>query len=358
VSDRVGSRGERLEAVAQILILLAVGGLAGAVSFVHVHDWTVANGQLSWVGWTNAMVTELIQIAGGLEIRRRKRETLPTRAVMGVLVAAVAVSLTAQVAQAELTVFGWVVAALPALGFLTVVKIVMARAAATAQTVTATAGGPVTATGGLDLDRPVTATATRSDPVAVTAGSDRAREVGPGQTVTGVRSGPDLDPVRRDLDRGPGPGGRDRDLDLTGSGHAVHGPDLDPVVTATATRSGPVRTGDLTAATVSVGPDRTSPDLDLDLDRDRSDQVTDPDPDRVTAPPRTLTADPDRDRDRAVTGFDPDLLDRGRTALENLTVTGAPVNRGTFAMQLRRSGQPIATNTAGHLLRALKEATA
>ena len=37
------SRTHRIEGVALVLILLTVAGLAGAASFTHVNDWTLAN---------------------------------------------------------------------------------------------------------------------------------------------------------------------------------------------------------------------------------------------------------------------------------------------------------------------------
>jgi hypothetical protein len=56
------SPGERLEGVAQVLILLVIGGIAAAASFTHVHDWTMANspdGTGDWFGWANAVVSTL-----------------------------------------------------------------------------------------------------------------------------------------------------------------------------------------------------------------------------------------------------------------------------------------------------------
>ena len=35
------ARSERVENVTQVVILLLVGGMAGAASFTHVHDWTM-----------------------------------------------------------------------------------------------------------------------------------------------------------------------------------------------------------------------------------------------------------------------------------------------------------------------------
>jgi hypothetical protein len=121
------NRTARTEAIVQITILLFMGGMAGAASFVHIHDLTVQHGQPSWIGWANAVVIELMSIVAGLDIRRRTRASQPAGYVLGVLLAAAGVSLAAQVAEAEPSIWGWTVAALPALGLLAVVKIVLSR---------------------------------------------------------------------------------------------------------------------------------------------------------------------------------------------------------------------------------------
>jgi hypothetical protein len=126
--------GNRGEDVVQIIILLTIGGIAGAASFTHVHDWTMHNappGTGNWFGWANAVISELTPTAAGLEIRRRKRHnnhrvTYP----MALLIAAAALSLTAQVAEARHSLTGWLVAALPALAFLALTKLVVSRTTA------------------------------------------------------------------------------------------------------------------------------------------------------------------------------------------------------------------------------------
>jgi hypothetical protein len=40
----------RYDHLVQVLILLFMGVMAGAASFVHIHDVTVAHGQPSWIG--------------------------------------------------------------------------------------------------------------------------------------------------------------------------------------------------------------------------------------------------------------------------------------------------------------------
>ncbi|GAA1028505.1 hypothetical protein GCM10009557_13780 [Virgisporangium ochraceum] len=148
---------ERAEGLVQVIIMLAIGAMAGAASFTHVHDVTVAHGQPNWIGWANAVVVELMSIALGLELRRRARTHRPTAFVGTALLFFVAVSLAAQVVEAERSVIGWLAAALPAIGFLVLAKVVLSRTAAV--TITATTSEPATAdttTSSLMPDRPVT----------------------------------------------------------------------------------------------------------------------------------------------------------------------------------------------------------
>jgi hypothetical protein len=121
------TRGERVEGVAQVVILLAIGSMAAAASFTHVHNVAAAHGQPGWLAWADAVVLELMSIATGLEIRRRHRTGRTAGFVMWVLVGAVVLSLSAQVVEAERSVIGWLAAALPAGGFLALVKIVLTR---------------------------------------------------------------------------------------------------------------------------------------------------------------------------------------------------------------------------------------
>jgi hypothetical protein len=130
--------GRRGESVVQAVIMLAVAGMAGAASFTHVHDWTMHNsppGTENWFGWANAMVSELIPLAAGLEARRRIRTYGTAGAYPIVLIiAAVALSLTGQFAEATHSISGWLISAVPALGFLALVKLVLSRPATSATT--------------------------------------------------------------------------------------------------------------------------------------------------------------------------------------------------------------------------------
>jgi hypothetical protein len=125
-----GTRPERIEAIIQVLILLLIAGMAGAASFTHVHDWTMRNappGTGSWFGWANAIISELTPTAAGIEIRRRKRQHRTAAYPMAVLTAAAALSLAAQVAQARPSITGWLLAAVPALAFLALTKLLFSR---------------------------------------------------------------------------------------------------------------------------------------------------------------------------------------------------------------------------------------
>ena len=119
-----------VEGLTQVAIMLAIGGAAGAASFTHVHDVAAAHGQPGWLAWADAVVLELMSVASGLEMRRRKRAHAPVAFPTAVLVVAMALSLSAQVVDAEQSAIGWIAAAIPALGFLVMVKIALAQAPA------------------------------------------------------------------------------------------------------------------------------------------------------------------------------------------------------------------------------------
>jgi hypothetical protein len=121
--------GERVEGVVQVVILLAVAGMAGAASFTHVHDWTMHNspaGTGDWFGWANAVISDLIPLGAGLEVRRRRRRGVPVGWYPLVLIGAAALlSLAGQIAEAKPGISGALLASVPALGFLALSKLVL-----------------------------------------------------------------------------------------------------------------------------------------------------------------------------------------------------------------------------------------
>jgi hypothetical protein len=128
-----GSPLRSVESVLQVVIMLAIGTAAGAGSFTHVHDVAAAHGQAGWLAWADAVVLELMSIASGLELRRRKRAHVSTRFPAAVMGVSVVLSLSAQVVEAEASPIGWIAAAIPALGFLVMVKIALARSVMSAE---------------------------------------------------------------------------------------------------------------------------------------------------------------------------------------------------------------------------------
>jgi hypothetical protein len=122
------TKGQRLTDGLLVVIVLSVGAMAGAASFNHVHDWTMHNSPThtaGWFGWANAVITELIPTAALIIIAKRRRTPGGTIAYpMFLLIVAVSLSLTAQLAVARPTVFGWMVSALPALAFFALSKLV------------------------------------------------------------------------------------------------------------------------------------------------------------------------------------------------------------------------------------------
>lgn len=136
---------ESLQDGTLLIIVLLVGLMAGAASFNHVHEWTLVNspvGTADWFGWANAVISELIPTASLIEVARRRRRNPQAKVgyPMILLVGAVSVSLTAQLAVAKPSVFGWMASALPALAFFALSKLVFT---ATAHRPT---NNPVTAT--------------------------------------------------------------------------------------------------------------------------------------------------------------------------------------------------------------------
>ncbi|MEU0466699.1 DUF2637 domain-containing protein [Amycolatopsis sp. NPDC006131] len=132
--DTLRGTGTRLVDVVRVLVTVVLGGIGAAAGFTHTHDWAVHHGQTGWLAWADAVVIEGIAIVAGFEVRRdhQRGNTRFLTFPMVVLVAGFGIQMTAQVALAEPTPGGWLLAAMPALGFLVVVKLLMRRAPADA----------------------------------------------------------------------------------------------------------------------------------------------------------------------------------------------------------------------------------
>jgi hypothetical protein len=115
----------RFADVIRIGVAVVLGGIGAAAGFTHTHNWAANHGQTGWLAWATAVVIEGIAIVAGIEIHYDRATGRPYRFPMIVLVFGVLVQMTAQVAEAERSPAGWLVAAMPALGFLAVVKLLM-----------------------------------------------------------------------------------------------------------------------------------------------------------------------------------------------------------------------------------------
>ncbi|GAA1424377.1 hypothetical protein [Catellatospora coxensis] len=123
-------RGGKFETFVLVVILLAVGGAAGAASFTHVHDWTMHNspaGTGDWFGWANAVISELIPIAAMLVMRRRHAAGQPIGYPIFLLVAALGFSVAAQIAVAKPGATGYLVSVFPALAFAALAKLILGK---------------------------------------------------------------------------------------------------------------------------------------------------------------------------------------------------------------------------------------
>ncbi|SCG55497.1 hypothetical protein [Micromonospora inositola] len=149
--------GTRVEGLVLVLILLTVAGFAGAASFTHVKDWTLANsptGTGAWFGWANAVISELVPIACLLTIRRRRRTGAPIGYPLALLIAAAGLSLAAQLAVAKPGISGWLLSAVPALAFMALVKLVLAPAPTPEHTTAAAAAEPIRVQGAEQVTEP------------------------------------------------------------------------------------------------------------------------------------------------------------------------------------------------------------
>lgn len=119
-----------LTSVVRTVVTVALAGIGASAGFTHTHDWADAHWQHGWLAWADAVVIEGMAIVAGFEVHRDHQAGRKGPAALVpqlVLLVSFLIQMTAQVAQAEPTPAGWLLAAMPALGFLTVVKLIMRR---------------------------------------------------------------------------------------------------------------------------------------------------------------------------------------------------------------------------------------
>jgi hypothetical protein len=124
------SKGERYEGRIQVAIMLAIGSASGAAS---LHPRRACGRQprparLARLGRRRHVGAHVDRLRPGGAPPAPPRP--PAAMPFCVLLAAVVLSLSAQILQAEQSPIGWVAAAIPALGFLAMAKMALGRTAA------------------------------------------------------------------------------------------------------------------------------------------------------------------------------------------------------------------------------------
>ncbi|MFB9833811.1 DUF2637 domain-containing protein [Actinoallomurus acaciae] len=107
-----------------------LAGIAGAGSFTHIRDTANEHGQHGPMAWAIAVCIDLTCVMAARERQRDRRTHRTTRRVSWpslVLAGGVLLSLAANLAQADSTVWGWLTAATPCGAFLVAVSMLERR---------------------------------------------------------------------------------------------------------------------------------------------------------------------------------------------------------------------------------------
>src|SRR5690348_12269043 len=112
------------------VVVLAV--IAAVGSFDHISKLAAKHGQSNWRSWAVAVCIDLMCVMAANEIRRDKRTGRPRRDLISwpslVLAGGIVLTLGANLAEAERSPWGWIVAATPAGAFLIAMSMLERRA--------------------------------------------------------------------------------------------------------------------------------------------------------------------------------------------------------------------------------------
>jgi len=126
------SAGRRLLAVADALPVTVLAVIAGAGSFTHIRDTAAQHGQTGPMSWAVAVCIDLTCVMAARERQRDKQAGIPATHLSWptvVLAGGILLSLAANLAQAQPTAWGRIVAAVPPAAFLVAVSMIERRAA-------------------------------------------------------------------------------------------------------------------------------------------------------------------------------------------------------------------------------------
>jgi hypothetical protein len=119
-------------AVADALPVTVLAVIAGAGSFTHIRDTAAEHGQGGPMSWAVAVCVDLTCVMAARERQRDKQQGVVTRRLSwptAVLAGGILLSLAANLAQAQPTAWGRIVAAVPPAAFLVAVSMIERRAA-------------------------------------------------------------------------------------------------------------------------------------------------------------------------------------------------------------------------------------
>jgi hypothetical protein len=114
--------------IADVGPLTVIASIAGAASFTHIHDTAAEHGQAGWMAWAIAVCIDLLAVMTAREIQRDMRAHRRCTWPVLVLSIGAVLSLAANLAQAEPSPWGRIVAGTPAGAFLVAISMVERRA--------------------------------------------------------------------------------------------------------------------------------------------------------------------------------------------------------------------------------------
>ncbi|MFA1546784.1 DUF2637 domain-containing protein [Actinomadura chokoriensis] len=112
--------------------VVVLAGIAAAGSFTHIRDTATEHGQTGWMAWAIAVCIDLTCVMAAGERQRDKNTGRATGRLSWptvVLVGGILLSLAANLAQADPSVWGWITAGTPAGAFLVAVSMLERRKA-------------------------------------------------------------------------------------------------------------------------------------------------------------------------------------------------------------------------------------
>lgn len=112
--------------------VVVLAGIAAAGSFTHIRDTATEHGQRGWMAWAIAVCIDLTCVMAAGERQRDKNTGRATGRLSWptvVLVGGILLSLAANLAQADPSVWGWITAGTPAGAFLVAVSMLERRKA-------------------------------------------------------------------------------------------------------------------------------------------------------------------------------------------------------------------------------------